>query len=66
VIFDWDEQGFKNYLADPDVPAIIKAAGHVGRPQPASLGGKIVPGGDRAAAGDVRNLDPPFIPCRPD
>ncbi len=40
VIFDWDEQGFKNYLADPEVPAIIKAAGHVGKPQPAVLGGK--------------------------
>jgi hypothetical protein len=40
VIFDWDEQGFKNYLADPEVPAIIKAAGHVGKPQPAILGGK--------------------------
>jgi len=40
VIFDWDEQGFKNYLADPEVPAIIKEAGHVGKPQPATLGGK--------------------------
>jgi hypothetical protein len=35
VIFDWDEQGFKNYLSDPEVPAIIKEAGHVGKPQPA-------------------------------
>jgi len=40
VIFDWDEQGFKNYLTDPEVPAIIKKAGHVGKPQPAKLGGK--------------------------
>jgi hypothetical protein len=40
VIFDWDEQGFKNYLSDPEVPAIIKEAGHVGKPQPAELGGK--------------------------
>ena len=40
VIFDWDEQGFKNFLSDPEVPAIIKEAGHVGKPQPAQLGGK--------------------------
>jgi len=24
VIFDWDEAGFKNFLSDPEVPAIIK------------------------------------------
>jgi quinol monooxygenase YgiN len=40
VIFDWDEQGFKDYLSDPEVPAIIHEAGHVGKPQPATLGGK--------------------------
>ncbi|HTS42389.1 MAG TPA: hypothetical protein VMH84_17825 [Xanthobacteraceae bacterium] len=40
VIFDWNEQGFKNFLADPEVPPIIKEAGHVGKPQPAVLGGK--------------------------
>lgn len=40
VIFDWDEQGFKNFLADPEVPPIIKEAGHVGKPQAAMLGGK--------------------------
>jgi hypothetical protein len=40
VIFDWDEQGFKNFAADPEVPAIMKEAGHLGRPQVAVLGGK--------------------------
>ena len=40
VIFDWDEQGFKNFLIDPEVPPIIKEAGHVGKPQAAMLGGK--------------------------
>ena len=40
VIFDWNEQGFENYLSDPEVPAIITEAGHVGKPQPAKLGGK--------------------------
>ena len=42
VIFDWDEQGFKNFLSDPEVPTIIKEAGHVGKPQPAILGGQRV------------------------
>jgi hypothetical protein len=27
VIFDWDEAGFKSFLSDPEVPAIIKEAG---------------------------------------
>lgn len=40
VIFDWDEQGFKNFVSDPEVPAILKLAGHVGKPQAALLGGK--------------------------
>jgi hypothetical protein len=40
VIFDWDVEGFKNFLADPAVPAIIQEAGHVGKPQAAVLGGR--------------------------
>ena len=40
VLFDWDEQGFKNFVSDPEVPAILKEAGHVGKPQAAILGGK--------------------------
>lgn len=40
VIFDWDEEGFKNYVSDPEVPAILKEAGHVGKPLAAKLGGK--------------------------
>ena len=40
VIFDWDEQGFKNFLSDPEVPAIIQEAGHKGRPHAATLGGR--------------------------
>ena len=35
VLFDWDEQGFKNFLSDPQVPPIIQEAGHKGRPQAA-------------------------------
>ena len=37
VLFDWDTKGFQNYLADPDVPAIIEAAGHTSKPAPAEV-----------------------------
>jgi hypothetical protein len=40
VIFDWDEQGWASFVSDPDVPPILKAAGHVGAPQAAVLGGQ--------------------------
>jgi hypothetical protein len=40
VLFDWDEQGFQNFLSDPEVPPIIQEAGHKSRPQPAELGGQ--------------------------
>src|SRR6266702_1508558 len=40
VIFDWDAEGFKNFLTDPQVPAIIQEAGHKGKPQAAMLGGQ--------------------------
>lgn len=39
VLFDWDVEGFQNFLTDPDVPAIIQEAGHKGKPQAAELGG---------------------------
>ena len=37
VVFDWDEEGFKNFLSDPDVPAIFEEGGLQGRPQAAEL-----------------------------
>ena len=40
VIFDWDEAGFKNFVSDPEVPAILQEAGHQGKPQAAKLCGK--------------------------
>jgi quinol monooxygenase YgiN len=40
AIFDWDEQGWKSYVTDPDVPPVLKEAGHVGKPQMATLGGQ--------------------------
>jgi hypothetical protein len=40
ALFDWDEEGFKNFVSDPEVPAILQEAGHKGRPQAAELGGQ--------------------------
>lgn len=40
VIFDWDEKGWKDFVSDPEVPSILKEAGHVGKPQAAKLGGQ--------------------------
>jgi hypothetical protein len=40
VLFDWDEEGFQNFLSDPEVPPIIKEAGHKSRPQAAEFGGQ--------------------------
>ena len=37
VVFDWDEEGYKNLLSDPEVPAIFQEAGLEGRPQMAEL-----------------------------
>jgi quinol monooxygenase YgiN len=39
VLFDWDEAGWASFVSDPEVPAILKAAGHVGKPQAAALAG---------------------------
>ena len=39
VIFDWDAQGWQNFVSDPEVPAIMQEAGHKGRPQALELGG---------------------------
>jgi len=40
AIFDWDADGWKNYVSDPAVPAIIAAAGHKGKPEPAEFLGR--------------------------
>jgi hypothetical protein len=40
VIFDWDAEGFKKYVSDPEVPAILEEAGHKGKPQAAAMGGQ--------------------------
>lgn len=33
VISDWDEEGFRSFVSDPDVPAIFQEGGVQGRPQ---------------------------------
>jgi hypothetical protein len=40
VLFDWDEEGYKNLMSDPDVPAIFQEAGLQGRPEKAELAGE--------------------------
>ena len=39
VLFDWDDEGWQNFVSDPEVPPIMKEAGHKGPPQPAQPGG---------------------------
>ena len=38
-IFDWDEQGWQSFVADPDVRPILAAAGVKGKLQAAELVG---------------------------
>jgi quinol monooxygenase YgiN len=40
AIFDWDEKGWQSFVSDPQVPPIMKEAGHKGKPQAATLAGK--------------------------
>ena len=40
VVFDWDEQGWQSFVSDPEVPAIMKEAGHKGKPQAAEFAGQ--------------------------
>ncbi len=37
VAFDWDEQGWQSFVSDPEVPPILKQAGHKSRPQAAQF-----------------------------
>ena len=40
AIFDWDAEGWKSFVSDPEVPAILQEAGHKGKPQAAMLVGR--------------------------
>jgi len=37
VIFDWDEKGWQSFVSDPEVPPIMKEAGHTSKPQALEL-----------------------------
>jgi hypothetical protein len=37
VVFDWDEEGWQNFVSDPDVPAIFQEGGLDGRPKTAEF-----------------------------
>jgi hypothetical protein len=40
VIFDWDAEGWQNFVSDPEVPEILQEAGQKIKPQPAAFGGQ--------------------------
>ena len=40
AIFDWDEQGWQSFVSDPEVPAVLKEAGHKSKPQAATFVGR--------------------------
>jgi hypothetical protein len=40
VLFEWDEEGWANFVSDPEVPPILKEAGHLSKPQTAALLGQ--------------------------
>jgi len=37
AVFDWDEQGWQSFVSDPEVPLVLKDAGHKSKPQAAQL-----------------------------
>jgi len=41
AIFDWSEEGWQSFLADPDVPPIMKEAGHQSRPVAFEFAGRV-------------------------
>lgn len=36
ALFNWDLEGWQSFVSDPEVPAVLQEAGHVGRPQNSS------------------------------
>ena len=41
VIFDWDEKGWASFVSDPEVPPVLKDAGHKSKPQIASFASRL-------------------------
>jgi hypothetical protein len=40
ALFEWDEQGWASFVSDPEVPPILKEAGHLTKPESASFLGQ--------------------------
>ena len=40
VLFDWNGEGWQQFVSDPEVPAILQQAGHIGKPHGAEIGGR--------------------------
>ena len=62
AIFDWDVEGWKSFVSDPDVPPIMKQAGHKAPPQAAELVGsygalRFVAQGQARASGSALPLE---------
>ena len=41
VLFDWDAEGWQNFISDPEVPSILQEAGHATKPQVAEYAGQL-------------------------
>ena len=40
ALFEWDAQGWAAFVSDPEVPPILKEAGHLGKPESAAFLGQ--------------------------
>jgi hypothetical protein len=40
VMFEWDEKGWQSFVSDPEVPPILKQAGHTSKAQAATMTGR--------------------------
>jgi hypothetical protein len=40
ALFDWDEEGWAAFVSDPEVPPILREAGHLGKPMSAAFLGQ--------------------------
>jgi hypothetical protein len=40
ALFEWDEQGWAAFVSDPEVPPILKEAGHLAKPESAAFLGQ--------------------------
>ena len=47
MLFDWDADGWQSFVSDPEVPPIMKEAGHKGPPQAPSSAANSTPSASR-------------------